>query len=105
MEFWNFPYIRWHIIFVILPSIIIWTLYWRYLIKYKQTIIWIAVLSFIWGIIFDWVASPILKLWFFDNNLGVYFLGLPIEEYLFLIFVPQELTAILLLIRKNLKHG
>lgn len=105
MNFWNFPYIRWHIIFVIIPSSIIWLLHWRYLIKYKQTLFWIATLSFLWGLIFDLVASPLLRLWFFDNNLRIYFLGLPLEEYLFLLFVPQELTIILLLMRRRVHRG
>lgn len=101
----NYPYLLWHSIFVFMPSIVIWILQWRYLIKYKHTIIWISVLSFLWGIVFDWVASPMLGLWFFNHNLNIYFLGLPLEEYLFLLFVPQELAIILLLIRKVIRNG
>lgn len=105
MNIWDHPYLRWHILFVIIPSLVIWIINWRFLIKYKQTFLWITVFSFIWGFIFDLVASPILNLWFFDNSLYIYYLGLPLEEYLFLLFVPQGLTAIMLLIRKRIKHA
>lgn len=100
MSIWDYPYVRWHIIFVFIPSILIWLCYWRYLVQYKQTIVWITILAFLWGLVFDLVASSYLRLWFFNNNLNIYFFGLPLEEFLFLIFVPQELVSILLIIRK-----
>lgn len=103
--FLQYPYVRWHIVFVLIPSIVLWVLYWPFLIRYKKTIVWITCLSFLWGFMFDLVASPLTGLWFFSHNLNIYFFGLPLEEYLFLLFVPQELVAILLLLRKSIRHG
>jgi len=103
MNIWNnLPYLRWHLIFVITPSIILWALYWRYLVKYKKTILAITVLSFVWGLLFNLVASTALHLWFYRNTMGIFFLGLPFEEYVFLLFVPQELCVILLLCYKKI---
>lgn len=98
------PYLRWEIIFVFVPSLIIWAFFGSYLIKYKKIILKIAVASFVWGLVFDLVASPTLGVWHFHptENLRITFLGLPIEEYVFLTFVPQELTSILLLVKKIL---
>jgi len=105
MNLIDYPYLKWHIIFVLIPSIVIWMWYWKYLIKYKKTLLWITGLSIIWGFIFDLVASPILKLWFFNNSLNIYFAGLPLEEYMFLFFVPQELAIIFLLLRRKFKNA
>lgn len=103
MNIWeNLPYLRWHIVFVIIPSIILWAVYWRYLIKYKKTILAITLLSFFWGSIFNLVASTVLHVWFYRNTLGIFIFGLPLEEYMFLLLVPQELSAILLLGYKKL---
>jgi hypothetical protein len=103
MDLLTLPYIRWLIIFVIIPSATIWLFYWRYLINYKKTIICITLLSFCWGLGFDLVASPVIHVWDFNNNLGVTFLELPLEEYIFLLLVPQELAVILLLLRKEIR--
>jgi lycopene cyclase domain-containing protein len=103
MSIWNnYPYLRWHLVFVIIPSIILWVFYWRYLVKYKKTILAITALSFIWGLIFNLVASTTLHVWYYQNTIGISFLGLPLEEYIFLLLVPQELCAILLLCYKKL---
>ncbi len=103
MNIWNgLPYLRWHLIFVITPSIILWALWWRYLIKFKKIILEIATLSFIWGLIFNLVASTALHVWYYDNTIGSFFLGLPLEEYIFLLLVPQELCVILLLCYKKM---
>jgi hypothetical protein len=102
--FFNYPYLRWHIIFVFLPSILLWAFNWRYLIRYRRTIIAISSASLLWGWVFDFIASPVLKLWFYNHNFNQYFLGLPLEEYLFLLFVPQGLAVTFILIRKKL-HG
>ena len=97
----NLPYLRWHIIFVFSVSIIIWLTHYRYLTKYIKIYIWITILSIIWGYTFDMDALR-NNLWFFNsiNCLGIDIFNLQFEEWLFLIFVPQELTSILLLIKK-----
>ena len=101
-DFLLFPYIRWHIFVVLIPSIILWILYGKYFWKHKSIFLIITILSFIWGYKFDQTASVQKHLWFFDHNLGIYFYSLPLEEYLFLIFVPQEVVAIHLIIWRKL---
>jgi len=58
-------------------------------------------MSLIWGLLFDLVGSVSLKIWFYQNTVGVYFLHLPLEEYLTLLLCPQEITVLLLLVRKK----
>lgn len=79
-----------------------WVFNWRYLIKYKKTLVLITIASFVWGLIFDIVASSVLQLWFYNDNLNIYFLGLPLEEYIFLIFVPPGLVSLFLLVRRRI---
>jgi len=102
--FLDYPYLRWHIIFVIVPSLIIWLWQGHYLKRYKRTFLIICLASLVWGFIFDLVASSVLKLWFFNDNFNVYLFGLPLEEYMFLLFVPQLMASIFLLIKKHF-HG
>lgn len=98
----DYPYFRWHLFFVIVPSLALWLWRWRYLLKYKKTIAIIAAGALVWGFVFDIVASPVLGLWFFSHNSNIYWLGLPLEEYLFLLFVPQLMAVIFLLLRKEI---
>jgi lycopene cyclase domain-containing protein len=60
-----------------------------------------TILSPIWGFFFDTDAVT-SGLWFFNQHfsLGIEILGLPVEEWIFLFVVPQELTAILLIIKQ-----
>ncbi len=105
---WNLTYIRWHILFTFLPTIVLWAIWGRYFLKYKKTILVISVLCIIWGFLFDITASPILHVWYFPTagKIGIWLWKLPLEEYLFLLLVPQELTCIFLLMRRVLyRHG
>jgi lycopene cyclase domain-containing protein len=101
----NLPYLKWLIIFVFIPSLIMWVFYWKFLIKYKKTIIFITVLAVSWGLVFDIIGSVKWGVWYYTKNLGIYFLGLPLEEYLILFFLPQQITAVLLLIRKGIHNA
>lgn len=96
----NLPYLKWLIIFVFIPSIAVWTLFWKYLINYKKTIIFVTVLALVWGLVLNLSCSTWLGIWYYQNHLGVSFLGLPIEEYLMMLFLPQQVVAWFLLIKK-----
>lgn len=102
---WSFPYLRWLLFFALLPSIFLWGLQGKYLILYKKTILIIFLLSFFSGIATEIIAVDILHLWYYSPlfHHGFFFLGLPLEEYLFLIFFPQMLTCVLLLVRKGMQ--
>lgn len=109
LHLWGLPYIRWHILFIFLPSLVMWLVWGKYFLKYKQTILFISFFSFIAGAAFDLLASPVLKVWYFDrvDTLHIWFWGLPLEEYLFLLLFPQEIAILFLLFRKWVygKHG
>lgn len=106
MWFFDHPYFFVLTMFVFVPTIVIWLTYWQYLRLYPQTFIYNTAFGLIWGLFFDVMASPLLKVWDYDHTLFTYrLIGLPLEEYIFLIFVPQLLTSLLLLLRRKLRNA
>ena len=97
-------YIYWLIIFVWLPIIVLWAINWKYLSQYKKTflycIIWALIFSIPWDI---WAVQT--QIWLFpqDTNIGFWIGGLPLEEYLFMIFVTLLISTIALLLRKRVE--
>ncbi len=96
----NLPYLKWQIIFMFIPSLVVWVLAWDVLKHYKKTILVITAIGVVWGVVFNVVSSSWLHIWFYQNHLGVSFLGLPLEEYITLLVMPQQFICILLVIRK-----
>lgn len=84
-----------------MPSIFIWALYWKYFEDKLYIFIFITLCAIIWGFLFD-IAGTHFGVWFYDKTLSFSFLGLPLEEYLLLLLLPQEIIAILLLIRRKI---
>jgi lycopene cyclase domain-containing protein len=101
---WNLPYMRWHLIFTVIPSIVLWTGWHSYLSKYWRVFIFVTLCCFLWGLPLDLLSVPISHIYGFHptQNLGSNFLGLPLEEYFFLLLIPQEATAVILILRKKL---
>lgn len=101
--FWNFPYIRWHIVFVFIPSLVLWFFNWKYFLQYKKTFIFVTLFIVILGLPADIFASVFLQLWYYipSQHFGNFILGLPLGEYVFLLFFPQEFVALILLLRKK----
>ena len=97
-------YIYWLIIFVWLPIIVLWAINWKYLSQYKKTflycIIWALIFSIPWDV---WAVQT--QIWLFpqDTNIGFWIGGLPLEEYLFMIFVTLLISTIALLLRKRVE--
>lgn len=94
------PYLLWLIIFVFIPSILVWTIWWKYLIGYKKTFFFVTTLAVVWGLALNIICSTWLGIWYYQNHFGVTWLGLPLEEYLMMIFLPQQAVAWFLLIKK-----
>ncbi|MCK4996499.1 MAG: lycopene cyclase domain-containing protein [Thermoplasmatales archaeon] len=94
----EFSYIGLVLVFAIIPSLILLYLL-RDRIKLKNLAVALFIL-FIVGIIWDQVSVR-LGIWSFsqDKILGNLF-GVPIEEYLFIIFVPLFVITIYTLINK-----
>ena len=99
--YFSYPYLSWLVIFVFIPLAVLWFFNFRYLKNFGKIFAIVAIGSFIWGVGFDLVGSPLWHVWSYHNTLGVWFFGLPIEEYMILLALPQELAVIFLLIRKK----
>ncbi len=102
MLFSDFPYLNWLIIYCVTPSILVWILFWRKLIVYKKVFLVVTIISLVWGFALDQVASVWLKVWFFEKNLNLYFLGIPLEEYAFILLLPQQMVAWFILLKKEI---
>lgn len=94
----NYTYIGLMLLFAIIPSIILAYLL-RDKIKFKNLIITLLIL-FIIGVIWDQISVRI-GIWSFsqDKILGNLF-GIPIEEYIFVIFVPLLSISVYMLVKK-----
>ena len=98
------PYLKWHLVFNFIPQVIFWTIFYKRIIKYKITLLLVFVFGFIFGLIWDIIASPWWSIWHFTvvPNLNIYFLGIPLEEYLFILTVPVGIAGFVLMIRSYL---
>ena len=98
-------YLKWHIIFNFLPQLVMWLVFWNRLKRYKKTIVFTAIFCFAVGFIWDTVASTWWRIWNFETapNLNIYFLGLPLEEYIFLLTAPAGMTGVILLIKEFIR--
>jgi lycopene cyclase domain-containing protein len=94
-------YIALMFIFAVIPSIILLYIL-RDRIVLKNLAIALVILFFI-GVIWDQISVR-LGIWTFSNDkiVGNLF-GIPIEEYLFFIFVPLLVIAVYTLINKIMK--
>ncbi len=92
-------YPLWLCIFVFLPLILIWLFEFKKLRKYGRVILLAEVASFIFATPWDMIAVKD-KIWYFTEPhiLGIWLFGLPIEEYLFIIFVALLFVSIVLLL-------
>lgn len=81
-------------------AIIIWSLHFRFLIKYKRLFVKLALFLFPFTIVAENVAAKLLHCWGYreDKILGLWFLGIPIETwiYAYLVFLLVLTPAFLL---------
>jgi lycopene cyclase domain-containing protein len=101
----SLTYINWLTIFVWLPLAILWMTNFRVMWKYKRTIGFCVFCALVFSVPWDlWAIYT--KIWIFpaDTNMGLWFAGLPLEEYLFIIFVTILLSTITLILREKTKH-
>lgn len=71
--------------------------------KFRVVLVKVAIIGTVLGGVWDYIAVNFLKLWFFnpDTLLGVWLLGLPLEEWLFFIFVSMSVSTLALSIAKR----
>lgn len=101
----QYPYLTWHFMFVLVPSVYLWIKNWKYYIKFPKTFAYITILSIVWGVLFEIIALRD-DVWYFnqEKSLGLNFLDIPIEEWLFFIFVPQEVISFVLFFNRKIKN-
>ena len=98
-------YLVWLFLFVWSPLILMWVLNWRYLLQYKHTVLccigWALLFSIPWDV---WAVRT--QIWLFpsDTNVGFWIAGLPLEEYLFMIFVTMMISTVTLLLKRRLER-
>jgi len=94
----NYTYILLMMVFAIIPSFVLLYLM-RNKINFRNLIISLFIL-FLVGIIWDQISVR-LGIWSFsDSKIVGNLFGIPIEEYLFVIFVPLLVITIFTLINK-----
>ncbi|MBI4170725.1 MAG: lycopene cyclase domain-containing protein [Candidatus Aenigmarchaeota archaeon] len=83
------------LVFTGLPILYFWLRQYKFLIKFKKiflyTLIGTSVISFFW----DYIAVKD-NVWIFHNILGIWILGLPLEEWLFFWFVSFAIVSVIL---------
>ena len=92
-------YALWLMLFLALPISVLWFFFYKRLIRYTKVFI-INILLVLLGLIWDiWGVNA--GVWSFPSghNLGYYFLGLPLEEYLAFIFFAIFVTSLTIILR------
>lgn len=100
----QYAYLQWFFMFAWVPTIIVWLFYWRFLIRYKKTFTICIIGSILFALPWDYWATH-FWLWRFspDHTLGIEFLGIPLEEYVFFTSFTVLYASIALVLRKELK--
>src|SRR3989304_9765903 len=82
-------YFTWLIVFVFLPTLVLLLRFWRIYQHYPRTLLALVVFCFLIGFPWDLLAVK-MGVWSFGREqvAGLWFGDLPLEEILFLVFVP-----------------
>jgi lycopene cyclase domain-containing protein len=88
-------------IFAVIPSLVLLYVNRKY-INFKHLLISLSIL-FVLGIIWDMISVR-SGIWHFSQNeiIGNFF-GMPIEEYLFMIFVPLFVINVYIFVKNHIK--
>ena len=72
--------------------------------EFRKVLLAAACVGIVVGGVWDTIATHLLKLWTFnpDTIIGLWLLGLPLEEWLFFIFVSMAVATVALKIREQL---
>jgi hypothetical protein len=97
----HLPYLFCILTLGVLPSIIVWICFWSYLKQYGKVFLIGTICAVLWGFFFD-VVGIHWGVWFYTHTLGISYFGLPLEEYILLLLVPQQVIALLLLVRRKI---
>ncbi|MBI2547487.1 MAG: lycopene cyclase domain-containing protein [Candidatus Aenigmarchaeota archaeon] len=94
----------WLSLFVWLTTLVLWTFNFNVLKHYKKTLLLCIFFALVFSIPWDYLALK-TGMWNFpkENNIGILLAGLPLEEFLFIIFVTLEVSTITLVLKKRVK--
>lgn len=100
-----YTYLFWLTIFVWTPTLFLWIKNFNILRRYKRTLFFSIFGALIFSVPWDYWATK-TKIWVFpqDTNLGIWLGGLPLEEYLFIIFATFEASTVTLLLKNQVKN-
>lgn len=93
---------RWHMTFTFPTLFLLWIFEWRYFLRYRKVFLYVLLGGIVWAVPFDVLAAPVFHIYYFHptKNLGIWLWGIPLEEYLFILLVPQVVVALTLVIRR-----
>ena len=100
----KYTYLQWFFLFAWAPTIVIWLFYWRILITYLRVFLLCIIGSIVFATPWDYWATH-HWLWHFttDRTIGINFLGIPLEEYVFFASFTVLYTSLALILRKQFK--
>ncbi|OGH42612.1 MAG: hypothetical protein A3H79_03435 [Candidatus Levybacteria bacterium RIFCSPLOWO2_02_FULL_36_8b] len=89
-----------------MPTLLMWIYNFKILRLYKKTLFACVFWALVFSVPWDYWAIK-TKIWNFPNNtnLGIWFGGLPLEEYLFIIFVTFEISTLTLVLKNKIKSN
>src|SRR5438309_10848347 len=98
-------YPLWLLLFTIVPISILWIIKFNTLKKYYKVIAFAVVGSIVFSLPWDIIAIH-ERIWYFTQPhiFGIYIVGLPIEEWLFMTFVTILFTIITLILWEKYKR-
>lgn len=94
-----YEYPLWLLIFVVLPLAVLWIIKYRCLKEYKIVFFLAPIGSIIFSFPWDLIAIN-EKIWYFEEPhiFGINLLGLPIEEWFFIVFITLLFASITVLL-------
>ena len=84
----------------IIPFIILWLSSFKLLLKFKKILIFVVIGSLIFGGTWDFFGVK-YNVWSFHNIIGLWFFGLPIEEWCFIIIISLSVSSLTLILIKR----
>ena len=95
--FGKFTYLILMLIFMGIPLLITWLSFFKLLLKYKKIYLYVIFGSLIFGWAWDFISIKD-DVWNYTNILGVWFLGLPVEDWLATVLVGLFVASLTLLL-------
>jgi len=88
------------LIFAGIPLFFMWLTSFNLLLKYKRIFLYVLIGCLIFGGAWDYVAIK-EGVWSFTNILGVWILGLPVEEWVFIMIIGLSVSSLTLITIKK----